>query len=53
MKARRQHGFHLITRLNISEQKLKTIKFGVRGQSKGATKPQMQELKEDYVTRRT
>ena len=38
-------------RLIISDQKLKTLTFGIREQNKGTTKPQRQQLKMDLVTR--
>ena len=42
----------LNTRLNISDQELKTFTFGIREQIKGATKPQRQQLKMDLVTKK-
>ena len=38
--------------LNTSDQKLKTLTFGIREQNEGTTKPHKQPLKMDLVTRR-
>ena len=39
-------------RLKISEQKLKAFTFSIEEQNKGATEPQKQQLKMDFVTRK-
>ena len=39
-------------RLIISDQKLKIFTFSIREQKKGTTKPQKQQLKMDFVTKK-
>ena len=38
--------------LIISDEELKTFKFGMRDRNKGTTKPQKKQLKMDFVIRK-